>query len=675
MSRDFLSLTSELSMLKPELIQQLTAESARTGEAPEAIIARRGLLSAVELDIVQTLLRPHDIVPGYELLNVLGHGGMGVVYRAKQKTLDRTVAIKTILVSQMSNRSMAARFEQEARAVARLQHPHIIAAIDFGQHDGRLFFVMELVAGEDLESRIARTRPSNLRDDGIEALAWGIARQAASGLAHAAEQGIVHRDIKPANLLLVEPPAGFPLPPGMPLVKIADFGLAFLASTEAEAQTRLTAANTTVGSPHYIAPEQLSGATVDARADIYALGATVFHLLAGRPPYVGLSLTQIVTQKMTAEAVPLRAAREGVSDETNSLVAAMMAREPNDRIASYSELLNRIDELLWSSKQVTMTELPAGTQSPRGKSTHVIPASTNAAASTAATSTAAPMLAETTDLPLSPRVSDTKPLQATQVFGQPPPLARDEPPVGPRVSRRAWFALAGGTLASGVGLWIWSNRRRPAVRLRPQLRSTGWSEPLFDGRSLKNWQPRSGTWILVDDEDGAKVLSGNNGVIARRLSRGDTQPTRPLLHFAISLAARLHQANAVEVHFGLVRDAGDNGPRFALRMEKESAWLATRAADRGSSEPRTTPISLPVATSPDQPRVLRLFRDATHWFVLVDEQLIGTLPLSGSPELAEFRLLAESGPAWFSDLEVEELAAPNTDGKAGTQINLQRQPL
>ena len=121
MSRDFLSLASELSMLAPDVAEQLTAEVARTGEAPETLISRRGLLSAVQMDIVQTLLRPQETVPGYELLSTLGHGGMGVVYRAKQKTLDRDVAIKTILVNQMLDRSMASRFEQEARAVARLQ--------------------------------------------------------------------------------------------------------------------------------------------------------------------------------------------------------------------------------------------------------------------------------------------------------------------------------------------------------------------------------------------------------------------------------------------------------------------------------------------------------------------------------------------------------------------------
>ena len=641
MSRDFLSLASELLMLTPKLAEQLTAEAARTGEAPETIISRRGLLSAVETDIVQTLLRPNEIVPGYELLNVLGHGGMGVVYRARQKTLDRTVAIKTILVSQMSDRSMASRFEQEARAVARLQHPHIIAAIDFGQHDGRLFFVMELVEGEDLESRIARHRQPDLLEAVTETLAWGIARQAASGLAHAAQQGIVHRDIKPANLLLVEAPAGFPLPLGMPLVKIADFGLAFLTTTEAEANTRLTTANTTVGSPHYTAPEQLSGTTVDARADIYALGATVFHLLAGRPPYAGLPLTQILTQKLTSEAAPLSSVLEEVSDETNTLVAAMMTRRPDDRIASYAELLNRIDVLLQSPNIVSAGDKILRAKQPRA------PLAVSRESSSAMTA----------DLPV--RASDTKPIEATQVFVPPPPVARSELAVDRRVSRRAWLLLAGGTVASGIGLLAWSVRRQPVLRLGFQLRPTGWSEPLFDGRSLKNWQPRSGTWILADDEDGAKVLSGNNGVIARRLSRGDVQPARPLLHFAISLATRLHQAHAVEVHFGLLRDAGDNSPRLALRVEKETAWLAARSADRGSSEPRTVPIPLSAATSADQHRVLRLFRDATHWFVFVDDQLVGTLPLSGPPELAEFRLFAESGPAWFSDIEVEELAVPD----------------
>src|SRR2546425_8364377 len=108
------------------------------------------------MDVDETLWRAGEIEPGYELPEVIGHGGMGVVYRARQRTLDRVVAIKTILISQVADAQMSARFEQEARAVARLQHPNIISAIDFGQHDGRLFFVMELVQGKDLEALIER---------------------------------------------------------------------------------------------------------------------------------------------------------------------------------------------------------------------------------------------------------------------------------------------------------------------------------------------------------------------------------------------------------------------------------------------------------------------------------------------------------------------------------------
>ena len=642
MSRDFLSLASELSMLLPELTAELTAESARTGEAPETLIARRGLLSAVQTDIVQTLLRPTEIVPGYELLSVLGHGGMGVVYRARQKTLDRVVAIKTILVNQIADRSMAARFEQEARAVARLKHPNIIAAIDFGQHDGRLYFVMELVEGNDLESLIHRQQNLDQSASTTETLAWCLARQTASGLAHAAEQGIVHRDIKPANLLLVEPSAGSPLPAGMPLVKIADFGLAFLATAEAEERTRLTAANTTVGSPHYVAPEQISGEPVDVRADIYALGATIFHLLAGRPPYSGRPMMQILTQKIAADAPRLRSVRTDISDATDSLIAAMMARRPDDRVASYSELLARIDDVGQVLNATTQTELPAAaltltTDLPRirrsSSTVELAPSSSSA---------------RTTLIDVIEPGKDTGTLGATQSMPAPTPRVSR--------SRRAWLGLAGVAVLAGVTTWGITHLRRD-VPVQTLLIPSGWSEPLFNGRSLRNWNVRSGTWVLADDEDGAKVLAGANGAIARRLLRSDEQPPRPLSHFELSLAVRLHQATAIELHFGISQAARENAPRSAIRLEGQAAWLAHRPADRGPSQPATPSVSLP-ATSADQPRIIRLRRDATHWIASVDNQRVGAIPLASLAELAEIRLSVDGGPAWFSDIEVEELVPP-----------------
>ncbi len=181
----------------------------------------------------------------------------------RQKSLDRIVAIKTILVSQMHDQTSLARFEQEALAVARLRHPNIVAAFDFGRHQGRLYFVMELIEGVDVEKTIEQEGPL------AEGVAWKLVRQAAAGLSHAAAAGIIHRDIKPANLLLVEPPSGFELPGGLKMVKITDFGLAFL-SRDVDVKTRLTQQNTAIGSPHYLAPEQLEGESFDHRVDIYS---------------------------------------------------------------------------------------------------------------------------------------------------------------------------------------------------------------------------------------------------------------------------------------------------------------------------------------------------------------------------------------------------------------------
>jgi eukaryotic-like serine/threonine-protein kinase len=662
MSGDFLSIATGLSMLNAETAASVECEARRTGESPETIVIRKGLLSSVQMDIIQTLRRPGDVVPGYELLGVIGHGGMGVVYRARQTTLDRIVAIKTILVSQMADPQMAMRFEKEARAVARLQHPNIISAIDFGQHDGRLFFVMELVEGEDLEILIRRNREQGRLGTATEELAWGLARQAASGLAHAAEQGIVHRDIKPANLLLVEPPAGFPLPPGMPLVKIADFGLAFLTS-EAETKTRLTAANTAVGSPHYFAPEQLGGQAVDGRADIYALGATVFHLLAGQPPYAGLPLTQILTQKLTADSPRLKTLVPDFGDETDSLVADMMARQVDQRIGSYTELLQRIDDRLRATSSASLCGLPTGPMSVGSNLAH----GGNLAALTMSARPLVgltPALATTVTMQVS--VSDTKPLAEARAIGDASgrslPVDLKSPHVDQWRTRRAVIATAGVVVLGGVGYFA-MRFFNGATRTPPkeQLVPTGWSQPLFDGRSLKDWQSRSGGWRDMLDEDGASVLSGTNGVVARRLFRGQGQDAQPLTHFALTLAARLHQAHAVELHFGIRPSQDGDSVRLALRVEPKTAAIVRRSADRGSPQPVTTPVPLSALT--DQPRVLRLVRDATHWFAFVDSQPVGVVPLSGQPELPEFRLLAEAGAAWFSDVEVEELGWKSATGE------------
>src|SRR5690606_31816133 len=175
-SSSFLTVAVEHALLSPQVAERISHQMTQRGAPPEEIALEEGLLDAIEVDIVQTLLQARDAVPGYEFLGVLGRGGMGVVCRARQLNLDREVAVKTLLLSQLTHRESLARFEREARTIGQLQHPNIVAAYDYGKHQGRLFLAMELVRGMDLGQYIQRQQRLN------EATAWQIARQIAAGL-------------------------------------------------------------------------------------------------------------------------------------------------------------------------------------------------------------------------------------------------------------------------------------------------------------------------------------------------------------------------------------------------------------------------------------------------------------------------------------------------------------
>ena len=279
-----------------------------------------------------------ETTPGYELLSFLGSGACGVVYKARQVKLDRIVALKMVKLTGNTPPSLTARFEKEAVSLARLQHPNIVNVFDAGRHGKQFFFAMELLAGEDLAHRIHTSGPVD------ERTAWAIARQTAAALAHAAGHGIYHRDVKPANLFLVPMPTGFGLPADLPLVKVMDFGLALTQRPEQDTTgpDRLTQAGTVVGTPAYMAPEQFKSPDVDHRADIYSLGATVFHALAGRPPFDAPTVWDVMLQK--AEGTVPRPG-PSVSPAAADLIEAMLASKLDDRIGSYDELVRRIDAL------------------------------------------------------------------------------------------------------------------------------------------------------------------------------------------------------------------------------------------------------------------------------------------------------------------------------------------
>ena len=285
-----------------------------------------GDLTDTQYEACRTLCGERTVAPGYDVTGVLGIGGMGVVYRAVQHALGREVALKTIGVSHSDGEAVR-RFEREAKVLARVQHPNVVAAYDFGRHDGRLFLAMELAEGVDLRTAMSRRQFS-------EAEVWSVIRQAACGLSAACKTGVIHRDVKPANLLLTDTV----LDGGVPLTKVADFGVATLVGG---ADDRITSTNVTVGSPAYLAPELLAGGEPSERSDVYSLGATAYHALIGVPPFHGLSLPALVAAKSTDEiTVP-----DTISDGSRRLLLRMTARRPEKRPATFAECADLIDGL------------------------------------------------------------------------------------------------------------------------------------------------------------------------------------------------------------------------------------------------------------------------------------------------------------------------------------------
>ena len=590
-THDFLTITGQQGLLPTETLRDLSEEATRRQVDPVTLIVQKGLLSPVQIEVIETLRQPINTIPGYEILSVIGHGGMGVVYRARQLNLDRVVALKTILVNQAANPSMLARFEQEAQTVAKLLHPHIVAAYDFGKHAGRLYFAMEYVEGEDADHYANREHSLS------EYMTWGLIRQAATGLAHAAELGIVHRDIKPANLLLVTPPKGYPIPAGMPMVKIADFGLAFLA-TEADERTRLTAEQTTLGSPHYMAPEQFDASrSVDSRADIYSLGATAYHLLSGHAPFHNQTLPQIIAKKLSDERPVLPATRSDVSMEGLALLHAMLARDPDERIGSYAELLARIDAL------------------------PIVIASDSA--------TLAWRSATVNTIPSIPQASHQGRWIAAGIA--------------------ALAALTVGVAVYALGL-ISNESSQATTSTKVSLANANWGTALFDGKSLRGWVTQRGSWNVVDDDEGSSVVAGTDGEILHPLLKAVGGKPTPIPNYRLLTTVRLHEASAVELQFNI----DSTGQRHALRLTFDRVAVGRRTEGRSSLEPLTP--AKPFEIGADRLHELKLERQATEWRVFVDDVLAETIPLASQRELPEFRLVAEGGPAWFADMAVEELA-------------------
>lgn len=269
--------------------------------------------------------QPNDI-PGYEVLAKIGEGGRGTVYRARQLSLDRLVAVKILSPELVSDAEYTTKFLQEARAAAKLSHPNIVQAIEAGVHHGIWYFVMELVESGSLHERLASigkfSEPETL----------DIAQQMAQALDFAWRRAhMVHRDIKPANILLTADGRA----------KLADLGLAQRHGTPADKS------GFTEGTPQYCSPEQCRGeANLDIRADLYSLGATLYHLICGRPPFDGDNPAVVMGKQITDPPPTPRGLNPNISPALETIILKLLAKEPAQRFQSPADLLKELDRLL-----------------------------------------------------------------------------------------------------------------------------------------------------------------------------------------------------------------------------------------------------------------------------------------------------------------------------------------
>ncbi len=496
--------------------EDIRAATGRTMQLGEVLL-ERGL---VDRDALRDLLklqasRATRELGGFELISRLGAGGMGAVYKARQKSMDRVVALKVLPPKLAQDETFIQRFYREARAVAKLNHPNIVQGIDVGQSSGYFYFAMELVEGSSLRDLIEE------RGELPEKEALGIIEGVVKGLGHAHKHGLIHRDIKPDNVLIDK--SG--------VAKVCDLGLARLTHEDSS----LTQTGMALGTPHYISPEQARGESdLDARADLYSLGATWFHVLAGRPPYMADNALAVVTKHLTDPVPRLSAAKSGVSAGVEAVIAKLMAKDRADRYSSADELLKDIADM-------TAGRLPA------------IAVSAGAGHITAKT---APVRARDTRLhaPVGRRAAMPDLPDGVDLGPEPVPA-----PTGALSRRPVQYALAAGVLlAAALGTW--------GIR-----RAMSGPEPV---------QPPPGVAPGPGSKPEPEPIPGPENPEARLARLKEMYD-----HIRKTAEEEPDKLDLLEKRWGMLRDAG-KGTKYALLAMDEIGKVVDRRREAGRNRLR-----------------------------------------------------------------------------------------
>lgn len=308
-----------------------------------SVILDKGYMTLKQVNAIRQLQGKNDqyMIRGYTILEILGQGGLGVVYKARQDSIGRIVAIKVMFPNFSNNQDYVKRFMREAKISAELEHENIVKGIDFGESEGLYFFVMEYVEGKSLKDLISERKSIEEKE------AVRIILKMAEALKHAEHQNLIHRDIKPENILITKD--------GIP--KLCDLGLA----KTIDDNFSLTRTGIVMGTPYYISPEQaVAQKDLDIRSDIYSLGVTLYHMVTGEVPYQGDTVINIISQHLSSQIPSPKSKNPRLSDDICKLIYVMMAKKREERYQSTQELIVDLSRLLQGDPIVKNCNFNAG---------------------------------------------------------------------------------------------------------------------------------------------------------------------------------------------------------------------------------------------------------------------------------------------------------------------------